>query len=249
MSTEPSQMSCAAAEAPRLPAEVPGPPAEGPGLPAEGPESPAEAPGLRADALHNRNRILEAARETFATLGLDVPMVEIARRSGVGIATLYRRFPTKESLVVEVFADDLHACAKVVDDALADPDPWRGFRTVIEKVCAMQAVDRGFTAAFLSAFPDAIAFERERECAERGFAELARRAKEAGRLRADFVQDDLTLLLMANSGIVTDSPEAALAASRRLVAFLLQAFRAEGADPLPPATPLGLDQVLRPPTP
>ncbi|WP_225296691.1 TetR/AcrR family transcriptional regulator [Nonomuraea aurantiaca] len=198
---------------------------------------------MRADARHNRNRILEAARESFATLGLDVPMVEIARRSGVGIATLYRRFPTKESLVVEVFADDLHACAKVVDDALADPDPWRGFRTVIEKVCAMQAVDRGFTAAFLSAFPDAIDLERERECAERGFAELARRAKEAGRLRADFVQDDLTLLLMANSGIVTDSPEAALAASRRLVALLLQAFRAEGADPLPPATPLGLDQL------
>jgi hypothetical protein len=48
---------------------------------------------------------------------------------------------------------------------------------------------------------------------------------------------------MANSGIVTDSPEAALAASRRLVALLLQAFRAEGADPLPPATPLGLDQL------
>lgn len=236
-------MPCAPAEAPGPPAATSGAPAEAPGLPVEKPGLRAEAPGLRADARHNRNRILEAARESFATLGLDVPMVEIARRSGVGIATLYRRFPTKESLVVEVFADDLHACAKVVDDALADPDPWRGFRTVIEKVCAMQAVDRGFTAAFLSAFPDAIDLERERECAERGFAELARRAKEAGRLRADFVQDDLTLLLMANSGIVTDSPEAALAASRRLVALLLQAFRAEGADPLPPATPLGLDQL------
>ncbi|MFI7150020.1 TetR/AcrR family transcriptional regulator [Nonomuraea sp. NPDC050022] len=248
MSTEPSQMPYAPADAPGQPAETPGPRAGAPGPQAETPGPRADAPGLRADALHNRNRILEAARETFATLGLDVPMVEIARRSGVGIATLYRRFPTKESLVVEVFADDLHACAKVVDDALADPDPWRGFRTVIEKVCAMQAVDRGFTAAFLSKFPDAIAFEHERECAERGFAELARRAKEAGRLRADFVQDDLTLLLMANSGIVTDSPEAALTASRRLVAFLLQAFRAEGADPLPPAAPLGLDQVLRPAT-
>ncbi|MEE1802418.1 TetR/AcrR family transcriptional regulator [Streptomyces sp. NPDC101062] len=203
---------------------------------------------LRADALHNRERIVEAARETFATLGLDVPMSVIARRAGVGAATLYRRFPTKESLVTEVFADQLAACVAVVDDAVADPDPWRGFCAVIEKVCAMHAVDRGFSAAFLSAFPGAVAFDRERARAERGFGELMRRAKETGRLRADFAMEDLTLLLMANRGVVPPSNQVAPAASRRLVAYLLQAFRAEGAEPLPPAPPLGLDQVLDSPT-
>ncbi|WP_326613320.1 TetR/AcrR family transcriptional regulator [Streptomyces scopuliridis] len=213
--------------------------------------APAAATGLRADARNNRNRILDAARETFAALGLDVPMSEIARRSGVGAATLYRRFPTKEALVTEVFADQLSACVSVVDEALADPDPWHGFCSVIEKVCAMHAVDRGFTAAFLSAFPDAVAFEEERVRAERGFAVLTRRAKDAGRLRSDFAQADLTLVLMANGGIATGSTEAALAASRRLVAYLLQAFRADHADPaepLPPAPPLGLHHVHRPPT-
>jgi AcrR family transcriptional regulator len=206
------------------------------------------APTLRADALHNRQRIVEVARQTFAALGLDVPMAAIARRAGVGVATLYRRFPTKESLVTEAFAEQFAACASVVDDALADPDPWHGFCVVIEKVCAMQAVDRGFTAAFMSAFPDAVSVDAERARAERGIAELIERAKRTGRLRADFVPDDLTLLLMANGGLVTESTEAALAASRRLVAYLLQSFRAETAEPLPPATPLGLHHVLRPPT-
>ncbi|WP_436764423.1 TetR/AcrR family transcriptional regulator [Streptosporangium sp. V21-05] len=204
---------------------------------------PADTSGLRVDALHNRERILGAAREAYATLGLGVPMAAIARRAGVGVATLYRRFPTRESLITEVFADQMEACVSVVDDALADPDPWRGFRTVIEKVCAMQAANRGFTAAFLTAFPDAVDHERERVRAERGFAELTRRAKATGRLRADFEQADLTLLLMANSGIVAESAEDALTASRRLVAYLLRSFQADHLDrdvPLPPAPPFEL---------
>jgi hypothetical protein len=103
--------------------------------------------------------------------------------------------------------------------------------------------------AFISAFPDAVSFDATRAHAERGLAEQIRRANQAGRLRADFEQDDLTMLLMANGGIVTESTEAALAASRRLVAFLLQSFRAEGAEPLPPTTPLGLQHVFCAPTP
>ncbi|MEU8386020.1 TetR/AcrR family transcriptional regulator [Streptosporangium sp. NPDC048865] len=208
--------------------------------------APAGTAGLRADALHNRERILAAAGEAFATIGIDVPMAAIARRAGVGMATLYRRFPTRESLITEVFADQLKACVSVVDDALADPDPWHGFRTVVEKLCAMQVADRGFTAAFLTAFPGAVDHERERVRAERGFAELTRRAKEAGRLRADFEQADLVLMLMANGGIAAGSAEDALTASRRLVAYLLQSFQAEragGTVPLPPAPPFGLRHV------
>jgi AcrR family transcriptional regulator len=198
---------------------------------------------MRADARRNRDRILEAARDLFAARGLDVPIAAIARRAGVGAATLYRRFPTRESLITEVFADEMSACAGVIDEALADPDPWRGFASVIEKVCAMQATDRGFTAAFLTAFPDALDFEQDRVRAERGFAALAQRAKDTGDLRRDFARTDLTLVLMANAGITADSPKAALAASRRLVALLLQSFRAAppGApEPLPPPAPIGL---------
>jgi AcrR family transcriptional regulator len=199
---------------------------------------------LRSDAASNRTRILDVARELFATQGLDVQMATVARRAGVGVATLYRRFPTKESLVSEVFADQFATCLGTVDEALADPDPWHGLCTAISKICAMQAVDRGFSAAFLTAFPNAVDVERERARATRGIAELIDRAKAAGQLRTDFVPDDLTLVLMANNGIVAATPEATLAASRRLVAYLLSSFRAGQTGPLPPPASLDLRDVL-----
>lgn len=199
---------------------------------------------MRADAQLNRDRILDAARQAFAERGLDVPMAAVARRAGVGVATLYRRFPTRESLVTEVFADQLAHCLSLVDEALADPDPWHGFHTAIEKVCAMQMTDRGFSAAFLTAFPNAIDFDRVRTHAEEGFAEVVRRAQETGDLRADFDRSDLALILQANAGITADSPEAAAAASRRLVAYLLQSFHTEGAGPLPPPAPLALRHAI-----
>lgn len=206
-----------------------------------------ERSSLRADASRNRDRILDAARETFAARGIDVPMAAIARRAGVGVATLYRRFPTRESLITKVFAEQLGHCASVVDDALADPDPWRGFRTAVERICAMQVADRGFTAAFLTEFPGALDLERVRARAESGIAELVGRAKAAGELRADFSETDLTLTFLANGGVVADTQDAARAASARLVAHLLRAFRAERAEPaapLPPPAPLGLHHIV-----
>jgi AcrR family transcriptional regulator len=191
---------------------------------------------LRSDARDNRELILDAARAVFAAEGLHVPMREIARRAGVGPATLYRRFPTKQALVTEALAGPLRACHAVVDEGLADPDPWHGFCLVIEKICQLHARDRGLTAAFISAFPNAMDFAAEREYALRSMAGLARRAKDAGRLRPDFVLDDLILMLMANSGIRAASPAAAVAASRRFAALAIQAFQASPeASALPPA--------------
>ena len=194
---------------------------------------------LRSDAADNRERILDAAREVFAAEGLNVPMREIARRAEVGPATLYRHFPTKETLAVEAFADQMRACHDIVDEGLADPDPWHGFRLVIEKICELHARDRGFTAAFMSAFPHALDFAELREYALVSVAELARRAKAAGRLRKDFVVEDLILVLMANRGIRAPTPAARVAASRRFAALAVQAFQASAeAPPLPPVVRL-----------
>jgi AcrR family transcriptional regulator len=196
---------------------------------------------LRQDARRNRERIVEVAHDLFARRGLDVPMAAVARHAGVGMATLYRRFPTKEALVAEVFSHQFEACMGVVDDALDDPDPWRGFVTVVEKVGEMQACDRGFSAAVAKAFPAAADVTAARDLSLRRFAELTERAKAVGRLRPDFAISDLALLFLANDGIAADSPEVTRAASRRLVAYLLNSFRADHADePLPPPAPLSL---------
>jgi AcrR family transcriptional regulator len=197
---------------------------------------------LRSDARDNRGRILAAARAAFATEGLDVPIREIARRAQVGVATVYRRFPTKEALLAEAFAEQMALCSSVVEEGLAAADPWRGFCLVVEKLLEVHALDRGFSRAFTSQLPQtAEYFTADRDRTLRMLLELLRRAKEAGGLRADIVLEDLILALMANEGIRAESPQLRVAASRRFAALMIQSFRADRVrTPLPPAVRLPL---------
>ncbi|MEU6534377.1 helix-turn-helix domain-containing protein [Streptomyces sp. NPDC047000] len=199
---------------------------------------------LRSDARDNRARILEAARAVFGEDGLSAPVREVARHAGVGPATLYRHFPTKQDLIAETFAEQRRACRTVVRDALADSDPWRGFQNLITQICELHASSKGFADAFMAAFPEAMDFAADRERTLRAVAELARRAKETGRLRSGFVVDDLVLMLMAHRGVEEVARAARLAASRRFAAYVIDAFRAvretEAPAPLPPAPVLRL---------
>jgi AcrR family transcriptional regulator len=197
---------------------------------------------LRSDARDNRVRILAVARAAFAGEGLDVPIREIARRAGVGPATVYRHFPTKEALFAAAFAEQMALCSAVVEEGLAASDPWRGFCLVIEKLMEMHALDRGFSRAFTSRLPrTADYFTADRDRTLRMLLDLVRRAKEAGGRRPDFVLEDIVLALMANEGIRAESPEMRVAASRRLAALMIQSFRANPVPaPLPPAVRLPL---------
>jgi AcrR family transcriptional regulator len=195
---------------------------------------------LRSDASDNRARILAAARVAFTTEGHDVPIREIARRAQVGVATVYRRFPTKEALFTEAFAEQMAMCSAIVEEGMAMADPWRGFCLVIEKLMAAHALDRGFRA-IISQLSWTVDFTADRDRTMRLLLGLVRRAKEAGELRADIVLEDLVLAMMANEGIRAESPELTAAASRRFAALMIQSFRANPVPaPLPPAVRLPL---------
>ena len=196
-------------------------------------ERPRAAAALRADAARNRERVVQAAREVFAEQGLDASTNAIARRAGVGVATLFRRFPTREDLIAAAFAQKMQAYAEAVDDALAASDAWHGFCAFVERVCEMQADDRGFADVLTLTFPSARAFEEERNRVGERLTDLLDRAKATGRLRPDFAHQDVPLILMANAGVITATRDAAPDAWRRLVGYLLQAFAAEAAQPLP----------------
>jgi AcrR family transcriptional regulator len=209
------------------------------------PEAGPDIPPLRADAARNRERIVAAARQVFAERGLDAPIEDVARRAGVGVATLYRRFPTRADLIAAAFEAKMAADADAVAAALADPDPWHGFRGYLERVCAMQAADRGFANVLTLTFPTAKTFEAARARAYHGFVELAGRARAAGQLRADFVPEDLVMLLMANAGVITATGESAPNTWKRFVAYMIQAFAADHADPLPrPPRPAAMYRAL-----
>jgi AcrR family transcriptional regulator len=192
---------------------------------------------LRSDAEDNRIRVLEAARELFSERGLDVPMRAIARRAEVGPATLYRRFPTKQALIEAAFTDELRACRAIVAEGCADPDPWRGFSSVLLRIGELNAHNQGFIDAFMSTFPDAVDFAAHRAGMLRSLAELCRRAQDAGAMRSDVVLDDLVLVLMAGRGVSAATNELRVAAARRFAALAIEGFRASGTPGIlpPPA--------------
>lgn len=189
---------------------------------------------LRSDAQTNRDRILEAARSLYAEQGLEVTMREVARRAGVGPATLYRRFPARQALLEAVFDDELRTCRGVVEEGCADPDPWHGFTSVIEELSVLNAANKGFVDAFLAERPSET-FAEHRSALLVKLDGLARRAQAAGRLRPDFVIDDLVLVLLAGRGLAITSKPARVAAARRLAALAIDALRASDTNaPLPP---------------
>src|SRR4051794_32283466 len=104
---------------------------------------------LRRDAERNRQRILQTAEQVFADRGLDVSLDEIAQQADVGVGTVYRRFPTKEALVEALFVRRLREVVGVGREALADPDPWRGLVTFIERASDLLANDRGLREVML----------------------------------------------------------------------------------------------------
>jgi AcrR family transcriptional regulator len=200
---------------------------------------------LRADAERNRQLLLQAARDVFAEQGLEASSKEIARRAGVGIATLFRRFPTRHDLLVATFGPKLTAYTEAIDRALKDPDPWQGFCHYLITITGMQRGDRGFREIVTLAFPASPELRVQRDRVYRGVVELIEKAKATGRLREDFVAEDVPLVLMANAGVVAATADHAPESSDRLVGYLLQAFTATAAGDLPPpATPRRMYRAL-----
>jgi len=191
---------------------------------------PADDRPLRADAQRNRTALVAAAREVMGNRGLDAPLDVIASVAGLGNATLYRHFPTRRDLVQAVFADQMTRYAAAVERALEEPDPWAAVQGYLMEICALQAENRALADLVTSAeYTD-----ETRPVAVAHLLTLLDRARAAGRLRADFVVEDVVLLLLANAGVVRKTAEHAPTASPRLVALLLDGLRAAAATPGPP---------------
>jgi len=194
---------------------------------------------MRADALRNRDRIIAAARDLFAERGAEVPMEEIARRAGVGVGTLYRRFPDRTALHRDVAR---HVAGQMRDVAVSateeEPDAWSALRRFAERSCAMHigplkpVIDPERNAALRG--------DAELEEAERAtFAAvtcLVERAQAEGALRPDVGTGDVIMLI----GRLTCSPDELPPgledlAPARLVSIMLDGLRAADPTVLPGA--------------
>jgi AcrR family transcriptional regulator len=156
---------------------------------------------LRADAARNRVRILDTARQAFAQRGLDAPLEQIARDAGVAIGTLYRHFPRRDDLVHAAFEAELEAYEHLAQLAHAADDPWAGFCTFLEQICAMLAEDAGM-CDMLTTARETDHFAAMLERADEVVADVIDHARRAGVLRPDFTVDDYRYILMATAGVI-----------------------------------------------
>ena len=192
-----------------------------------------DEPRLRADAARNRAAIVSVAQDVFAEQGLEAPLETIAARAGVGIATLYRRFPSREKLVAAALVDKVAEYADAARQALAAADPWAGFAGFVERICELQATDRGLSDLLSMTLSADEEVERLRATANELLGTVISRAKAAGALRADFAPEDLVLLLIASSAVMYVTRADAPGAWRRFVALALDAFRPGRPQALP----------------
>jgi AcrR family transcriptional regulator len=177
-----------------------------------------EAP-RRKDAQRNREAIVAAARELFAECA-DVPMYEVARRAGVGQATLYRNFPDRRSLAAAVLAEHMERAERLAAEHAGDPDAFFVLlRDIVETMAVSHAL--GELAREDDCLGSALARRRERLADL--LKEPLRDARAAGTLRRDLTIDDVFLVVSMIKGAVAraDGPaERATAASRGLALVL-----------------------------
>ncbi|AZM61132.1 MULTISPECIES: TetR/AcrR family transcriptional regulator [unclassified Streptomyces] len=199
----------------------------------EGEEPAAPAP-RRRDARRNRDRLVEAAHAVFAEQGLDAPLDVIARRAGVGNATLYRHFPTRAALVDAVFHDQLTGTMAAGERARTAPDAWAGLTGYLRAVFATLAADRGTNDLMTTRLPDVEVLQAVHAHNRDTVGLLLDRARAQGTVRPDVTTEDL-LFALAALGRAVPPLTAATApdAWHRPLALFLDGLRAGPAAPPP----------------
>ncbi|HSU12300.1 MAG TPA: helix-turn-helix domain-containing protein [Pseudonocardia sp.] len=185
--------------------------------------------GLRLDAARNQERIVAAAAAAFAELGGDVTLDEVARRAGVGVATVYRRFRNRDQLVRAVVAHVLAAEIEPVA-AVETDDPWRDLAATLEASVAAVAAHRDVVAlAHAAGGIDVDVVDRYLHRLDR----LLTRARAAGLVRPELEPRDVAVaVVMVLATIRRDvggdgavKTDAASGDWRRYLALLLDGMR------------------------
>ncbi|MFI6444759.1 TetR/AcrR family transcriptional regulator [Kitasatospora sp. NPDC050543] len=199
---------------------------------------------MRRDARRNRELLLATARDLFARQGLEVPMDLIAREAGLGNATLYRHFPTREALIAEVFAGSAALLDEAAERALATEDAWSAIETYFAQIFEMVAADRGINDLVTMAIPSVPAMAEISHRNALTVGTLIARAQEQGSMRADIVTMDLLFMLGPLCRAVPATAELRPDLWRRYLALLLDGFRARATHPLP-VPPIGEEHLDR----
>jgi AcrR family transcriptional regulator len=190
---------------------------------------------LRRDAARNRERILAAAGEVFATRGLEVTLDDIAHHAGVGVGTVYRRFHDKEQLIDALFDDRIGAVVNAAEEALAAADPWLGLEGFFVRIFELQAADRGLRELAFAGQHGRERIARVRAQLEPLIQELVTRGQASGHLRGDIRVDDVPIIQRMLAEVIDIAGAVSPDLWRRYLTIVLDGLRTrrDGPTPLP----------------
>lgn len=200
---------------------------------------------LRRDAERNRQRILHAAAEVFTARGLQASLDDVARHAGVGVGTVYRRFPDKESLAEALFEERIGAMAALAEKAVAEPDSWAGLVSFLEAACTQLATDRGLHEILMYATHGRDRVDSGRNRMAPLVTALVERAKRDGHLRADVQATDMLFIEFMISAAARYAEPVNAEIWRRYLALITDSLRPERASTTPlPEPALRPDEMV-----
>jgi AcrR family transcriptional regulator len=160
-------------------------------------ETEATSRRPRADALRNRERVLEAAKAVFSTGGAEASLEAVAKRAGVGIGTLYRHFPTREALYEAVYRHEVEQLGELAEELKSEASPVEALRRWLRSNVEFVATKKGMSAALALTFQSSselAAFSLDR--LTKAIGSLLDRAVAAGQMRGDVSPADLLRALI-----------------------------------------------------
>lgn len=186
---------------------------------------------LRADAVRNREKILDAASTVFAERGLDATLDEIAAEAGVGVGTVYRRFPDKDTLIGALFENAVDEIANLALKANDFANSWEGLVWFLEEALQRQCENRGLRDVVVGA---PYAQERMADARRRigpAISTLMERAQRDGYLRGDVVAADFPIMEMMISSLGCLTNQLAPDLWRRYLTIMLDGLSVQRAHP------------------
>jgi AcrR family transcriptional regulator len=190
---------------------------------------------LRKDAERNRQRILEAAAEVFTDRGLEATLDDVARHAGVGVGTVYRRFPDKASLADALFDERIDALVALAEQAQAEPDAWAALVSFLERSAEMLVSNRGLRQILMFAAKGHDRGICARDRMRPAIESLIKRAQADGQVRADLRATDIPMIEFMVAAAAEYAWQVRPAIWRRYLALILDALRPASAPgrPLP----------------
>jgi AcrR family transcriptional regulator len=194
------------------------------------------SPQLRADARRNRDRIVAAAKACFAAEGVECQMAEVARRAGVGNATVFRHFPTKRDLIVAIVEARMAEMLTLADEAvaLAEQDPEAGLRLLVDGIAAAFVADHGLKQMAEMHFQGDASLTQARDALLDRLGVVVVRCQAAGIVRADAEPIDFVVLVHAVATAAMGLEEARPGIHKRYLSLALAGLTARAAQIGPP---------------